>query len=62
MTAWIKFTRNALLIATVCIGGLAPGVGCNKGDEGEDRGDSAKQRNKDRYTQPIPDKPVGEGQ
>jgi hypothetical protein len=61
MTAWIKFTRNALLIATLCLGGLSFGVGCNKGDEGEDRGASAKQHNKDRYQQPIQDKPVGEG-
>ena len=62
MIAWIKFTRSALLIATLCVGGLTTGVGCNKGDEGEDRGASAQQKNKDRYTQPNPDKPVGEGQ
>ena len=61
MTAWIKFTRSALLIATLCVGGLSLGTGCNKGDEGEDRGDSAKERNRDRVRQPIRDKPVGEG-
>ena len=61
MTAWLKNTRAALLIGALCFGGLSLGVGCNKGDEGSDRGDSAKQKNRDRYQQPIPDKPVGEG-
>ena len=61
MTAWIRITRSALLIAAICLGGLSLGA-CNKGDEGEDRGASAKQRNKERHTQPIPDKPVGEGE
>jgi hypothetical protein len=61
MTAWLKNTRAAVLIGTLCLGGLALGVGCNKGDEGSDAGDSAKQKNKDRYQKPIQDKPVGEG-
>ena len=60
MTAWLRYTRAALLIATICLAGLSFGAGCNKGDEGEDRGDSAKDRNRDRV-RPIQDKPVGEG-
>ena len=59
MTAWLKYTRTALLIGTVCLGGLALGTGCNKGDEGEDRGNTAKQRSRDRYREPIRDRPVG---
>ena len=61
MTAWMKYTRTAFVIAAVCLGGLSLNAGCNKGDEGEDRGGSAQQKNKDRYSEPIPDKPVGEG-
>ena len=61
MTAWLRYTRTAVLIATICLAGLSLGVGCNKGDEGEDRGESAKERNKDRFREPIRDKPVGEG-
>jgi hypothetical protein len=58
MTAWIKYTRTALLTATFCLFGLALGTGCNKGDEGEDRGNTAKERNRNRYREPIRDKPV----
>jgi hypothetical protein len=61
MTAWLRYTRTALLIATVCLAGLSAGAGCNKGDEGEDRGESAKQRNRERIKEPIRDEPVGEG-
>jgi hypothetical protein len=60
MTGWLKFARTALLIATVCVAGLTYGSGCHKGDEGEDRGDSAKKLNKDRV-RPIQDKPVDGG-
>ena len=59
MTAWLKYPRAALLIGTVCLGGLSLGVGCNKGDEGEDRGSTAKERNRDRIRQPVRDRPVG---
>ena len=59
MTAWLKNTLAALLIGTLCLGGLSLGAGCNKGDEGEDRGSTARERNRERVRQPIRDKPVG---
>lgn len=58
MTEWIKYTRTALLAAAVCLGGLSLGTGCNRGDEGEDRGSTAKERNRDRMREPIRDRPV----
>ena len=58
MTTWLKYTRTALLIGAVCLGGLAFGSGCNKGDDGEDRGVSARRRNQDRFREPIRDRPV----
>ena len=62
MTAWIKFTCNALLIASLCLGGVALGAGCHKDSEGDDRGSSAKDYNKEKVQKPIQDKPVGEGE
>ena len=62
MIAWLKYTRTALVIAAVCLGGLSLNAGCHKGDEGEDRGSSAKDYNKEKVLKPIQDKPVGEGQ
>ena len=54
----IKYTRSALLIGAVCLGGLTLGTGCNKGDEGEDRGSDARRRNQERFREPIRDRPV----
>ena len=58
MNAWLKYTRTALLTAAFCVAGLSFSSGCNKGDDSDDRGASAKQHNKDRYGQPIQDKPT----
>ena len=62
MTAWLKYTRTALLTAAIGVAGLSLNTGCNKGDDSDDRGGTAREQNKDRYDKPVQDKPVGQGE